>query len=218
MQRAHPQDDASLAMLLNKFLHTCSRSNTNRANTHATSASAFLQSLLAFVALAPQQRLRNPGVAYVEARGAEAGFLQRLAQLIITTESHRPDLIVTTNLTPAAFREVLSGFAKLMPSAENRAVIDTLLDALNANRMTLNAVTGSQPLRVDALLRATGAMAGEVLVLSADAALVVCDDVAMLHYVLWTLAGHTLVIDDETRGTLIEAAQLMRSYGGRPGG
>jgi hypothetical protein len=41
---------------------------------------------------------------------------------------------------------------------------------------------GSQPQRVDEVLRAAGVTAGECLVLSADAALAVCDGVSSLHY------------------------------------
>ncbi len=157
-----------------------------------------------------QQPIANPGCAYVDARGAEAdaGLLKRIAQLTAAgaLPARGPSVHVVTNLTQGEFEARLAGYGELDPGGDGQAVIDTLLGGLDAQVLALHTVTHRYALKAQDVL---GAAPRRLLILSVDLALVDMEGMASgIQYLLWTLSGRTLRVD-EARLHELRAAALQ---------
>lgn len=157
---------------------------------------AFIQSL---PVISTAHKMVNPGVVYVEARGAEsdAAFLQQVAYWLVPGNQdasvRNAQVIMTTSMAEQAFREQLREYSELQPGQENLAVLDVLLVALNTKKLTLHRADGSRPVSLRRHLPATGNKPLRWLLFSANPALAdLTDCPPPVQYILWTLTGRAL--------------------------
>lgn len=144
-------------------------------------------------------KLLNPGLAYVEARGAEtdSAFLRRVAQLVLSSTygaNEQPKMVMmSTNLSEQEFRAQLRSYSELAPGKENQQVLDTLLVGLNVKRLMLNIVSGNVSVTVKDIPNFPRDKPIPYLLLSANPALLDVEGLAPPHqHVLWTLNGRAL--------------------------
>ena len=215
IDRYQQRDHTQLFSLLGKVA-TALKSSTGETHHISTQALmlAYAQVIQSLEPIAPYQRIENPGVAYVEARGAEAdaGFLMRIAYLTAPTNPLANNtyrgVIVTTNLTVDGFRTQLKGYAAFKPGKEEQAVVAHLLTRLDARQLIINTVEGTSAVSAKSALARRIGKYDHCLVLSANPALVDISGVeANLSYYLWTLSGQTFHVTGENLCDLIGAAR-----------
>jgi hypothetical protein len=160
---------------------------------------AFIQSL---PVISTAQNIVNPGVVYVEARGAEtdAVFLKQVAYWLLPAHQDASTIvtqvIMSAQLSEQAFRERLREFGELKPGQENQAVLDILLVALNMKKLALLTFHGAdrnRPVNVRKHLPVPGKKPLRWLLFSANPALTdLTDCPPPVQHILWTLTGRAL--------------------------
>lgn len=163
------------------------------------------------------QPLVNPGIAYVDARGAEAdaALLKRTAELTLTTEQDRAEstlrVHVLSHLTQQEFHGRLRGFRELNAGEDDQAVIHRLLQNLHEARLVLHTVDGTHAAKAKAFPRPAGHQISNELYCAVNAAGVDVEGMSpQARYVLWGLNGRALCGSVEAVRPLIDIAQKIR--------
>ena len=177
----------------------------------------------AFAATPVEQAMEYVGIAYVEARGAEAdaGFLNRVAQLLVpstqVTNEQARLVFMTTNLSAEEFRTQLRGYSALDPGEAALATLTSLLAALDVKQLILNTVDGDNPVKASDFLHSVRGKIDRCLFFSANPALVDLEDIEFpMRYMLWTLSGRVLEVPSDSVNVLTETAQKIRACALRP--
>lgn len=179
----------------------------------------FVSQLHALESVAATQSQENPGLAFVDLRGAETNSLlfKYIAALLNTRAQGAGERLsrvrIFSNLTLPEFQAHLRGFRELNASADDQAALHTLLQGLNEEKLVLQHVTGSQVIKAKALARPAGHALHQELFCAANPAGLDLEGVApQASYVLWTLNDHALRASVEQLLPLLELARMIQGY------
>jgi hypothetical protein len=157
---------------------------------------ALARHVQAMASVGEDQLFENPGVAWVDARGAEASaaLLRRAAQL--TTQFLRDTaervyrVYIITELPEEEFKSRLRGFRELHAGEEDLTVIQNLMQAIQTRTLLLQTADASQPIRAKSLPFPAGHQPDNEVYITVNPAGFDLEGVSPeAYYVLWTLSG-----------------------------
>lgn len=169
------------------------------------------------------QALDNPGIAFVDLRGAESNsaMLRRVAELLATrapeagVQVYRVHVFI--QISAQEFQSHLRGFRELNAGEQDQAALHTLLQGINEEQLALHSVESMLPLRARDFTRPAGHNHAQELFCSVNAAGLDLEGVAaQAQYVLWTLSGRALHAPVDHSRPLLESALMISAHGAPP--